>query len=223
MGKKALIVWGGWKGHEPDKVAAVFEKALKQNGVETEVSNTLDAFLDVEKLKKLNLIVPIWTMGELSGPQGKAVSEAVREGVGLGGCHGGMCDAFRNHCEWQFMTGGQFVGHPGNDGTKYTVNIKGKHWITEGVGDFEVASEQYYMHVDPANQVLASTRFPVADGPHVPNGEVHMPVTWTRQWGKGRVFYCALGHVAGIVEMPPVLRMCTRGLLWAAQAEALAG
>jgi len=220
MAKKALIVWGGWDGHEPEKVAKIFEKALKDTGFEVEVSKTLDSFLDKEKLAKLDLIVPVWTMGTITGEQSGNVQNAVINGCGIGGVHGGMCDSFRNDTGWQFMTGGQWVAHPGNDKTKYTVKLTGKHWITEGQSDFEVSSEQYYMHTDPANKVLATTKFPVAEGPHSPNGDVQMPVTWIKQYGKGRVFYCSLGHHADIVAMPQVLKMCTRGLLWAANAEA---
>jgi type 1 glutamine amidotransferase len=78
------------------------------------------------------------------------------------------------------------------------------------------------MHVDPAIHVLATTHFPVADGPHVGNGSVHMPVVWTKRYGQGRVFYNSLGHQANIVEEPNPLRLCVRGLLWAAHAEELA-
>ena len=219
MSKNALIVWGGWAGHEPQKVAEVFERILKQHAFEVEVSSSLESFSDAGQLSKLDLIVPCWTMGEIKREQSQAVCEAVKNGVGLGGCHGGMCDAFRSNTEWQFMTGGQWVAHPGNDKIAYTVKMTGNHWITEGQRDFEIVTEQYYMHTDPANKVLATTRFPVADGPHVPNGEVEMPVTWVKQYGNGRVFYCSIGHVAKTVEEPPVLAMCTRGLLWAAHAE----
>lgn len=222
MNKKALIVWGGWMGHEPDKVAALFAKLLSNQGFQVEVSDTLDAYLDGEKLKGLNLIVPIWTMGTIKREQLAPLLEAVNSGVGLGGCHGGMCDSFRNETEYQFMTGGQWVAHPGNDGVKYTVRATelGKtHPIMKGIDEFEVSSEQYYMHVDPAANVLAVTRFPTksVDGPHVPNGEVDMPVVWTKFYGKGKVFYCSLGHVAKIVEMPQVTEICTRGFLWAAR------
>jgi hypothetical protein len=116
------------------------------------------------------------------------------------------------------MTGGQWVAHPGNDGTKYHVNIgPAKSPITDGLKDFDVSSEQYYMHVDPAVKVLATTEFPVADGPHAPNGKVAMPVVWTKLYGKGRVFYNSLGHQANIVESEPCLTLMKRGLLWAAK------
>jgi hypothetical protein len=129
-----------------------------------------------------------------------------------------MCDSFRDATEWQFMTGGQWVAHPGNDRVKYTVHItENSHPITEGIADFEVRSEQYYMHVDPANKVLATTRFPTADGPHVPNGIVDMPVVWTKLYGKGRVFYSSVGHTAAIVEAEPHLTILRRGCRWAAR------
>jgi len=218
--RKALIVWGGWDGHQPQQVAQVLQRALIGDGFEVEVSDTLDAFKDAKKLMGLSLILPHWTMGKISGEQVKPVLDAVQAGVGLAGCHGGMCDAFRDNTDWQFMTGGQWVAHPGNDGVKYTVRITDRvHPITAGIEDFEVASEQYYMHVDPAVKVLATTRFPVADGPHVPNGPVEMPVLWTKMYGKGRVFYDALGHTAKVVESEPNLTIMRRGLRWAARTD----
>ena len=217
MAQKALIVWGGWDGHQPKQVADVLERALRAEGFDVEVSDTLDTFKDAKKLLGLSLIVPHWTMGKITAEQLKPVLDAVQAGVGLAGCHGGMCDAFRDNTDWQFMTGGQWVAHPGNDDVKYTVRIADKsHPITTGIADFEVASEQYYMHVDPAVKVLATTRFPVADGPHVPNGPVEMPVLWTKMFGKGRVFYDALGHTAKVVESEPNLTIMRRGFRWAA-------
>jgi type 1 glutamine amidotransferase len=220
MAQKALIVWGGWDGHEPKQVAEILEGALRGESFEVEVSDTLDTLKDGAKLKSLDLIVPIWTMGTITWEQLNPLLEAVKSGVGIGGCHGGMCDSFRDATEYQFMTGGQWVAHPGNDGVEYTVHITDpNHFITQGSSDFQVKSEQYYLHIDPANNVLATTRFPVADGPHVPNGKVDMPVVWTKHYGQGRVFYCSLGHVASVVRQPETLRLMTRGLRWAAGAE----
>jgi hypothetical protein len=220
MSSKALIVWGGWNGHQPREVAEIFREVLAREKFDVEVSDTLDAFLDAERLLSLHLIVPVWTMGKITPEQLNPVLEAVKSGVGLAGCHGGMCDSFRDATEWQFMTGGQWVAHPGNDGTHYTVQMaKARHPITDGVEDFAVSSEQYYMHVDPAVKVLATTRFPVADGPHIANGVVDMPVLWTKTYGRGRVFYSSLGHQANIVAMPQVLELMTRGFRWAAEGK----
>jgi type 1 glutamine amidotransferase len=218
MAKKALIVWGGWDGHQPREVAEIFRRILVKDGFEVEVSDSLDAFKDQPKLLGLNLIVPVWTMGKISAEQANPVLAAVRDGVGIAGCHGGMCDSFREHTEWQFMTGGQWVAHPGNDGVRYTVKIlRTPSPITEGISDFQVSSEQYYMHVDPAVKVLATTTFPVADGPHTGNGPVEMPVIWTKVYGRGRVFYNSLGHQANIVQAEPCLTLMRRGFQWAAK------
>jgi type 1 glutamine amidotransferase len=223
MSKEALIVWGGWLGHEPEQVAGIFKGVLEEEGYSVDVSDTLNSFEDVERLKALHLIVPIWPMGEISNEQCNAVSEAVASGVGLAGCHGGMCDAFRNSVQWQFMTGGNWVAHPGSDGVDYMVNMAhSSSPIVRGIQDFKVSSEQYYMHVDPANEVLATTRFPTATWYHSANGEVDVPVVWTRRWGLGRVFYNSLGHHADIFDIPEALQLMRQGFQWAAEGKDIA-
>lgn len=216
--KKALIVWGGWDGHEPEQVSEIFNKLLTDEGFETEASDTLESFADAAKLSEYDLIVPVWTMGEIKHDYVLNVCNAVTGGTGIAGCHGGMCDSFRNSTEWQFMTGAQWVAHPGNDGTEYTVNIRknSSSPIVEGLDDFKVSSEQYYIHIDPAVNILATTRFPVADGPHASNGEVDVPVVFTKSWGKGKVFYNSLGHHADVFAIPQALELMRRGFLWAA-------
>ena len=211
---KALIVWGGWDGHEPKQCVDIFESQLRKHNVDVEVSDTLDALLDVEKLKSLDLIVPEWTMGQITPEQWAPLSEAVRSGVGIAGVHGGMGDSFRNNTEYQFMVGGQWVAHPGGV-IKYRVHIVDHaDPITADMDHFDYESEQYYMHVDPANHVLATTTFEV-------NG-CTMPAVWKKMWGRGRVFYSSLGHVAKDFDVPQVLTIQTRGMLWAAEGKALA-
>lgn len=223
MKKKALIVWGGWLGHEPEQVACIFKNVLEECDFEVEVSNTLDAFLDTEKLKSLHLIIPEWTMGNISNQQVNSVLEAVASGVGLAGCHGGMCDSFRESVEWQFMTGGQWVSHPGGGGIEYVVNIKkGSSPIVDNINDFKVKSEQYYVHIDPAIEVLATTRFPVVNWYHSSNGYVDVPVVWTKRWGHGRVFYSSLGHHADVFDIKEALEIMKRGFLWAAEGKVIA-
>ena len=214
---KALVVYGGWDGHQPKEVAAIYTELLEKHGFSVTVSDTLDAYA-TEDLTTYRLIVPIWTMGTITPAQLNPLLTAVKGGVGIAGCHGGMCDSFRAETEYQFMTGGQWVSHPGDNGVNYTVDIRvPDHYITSGSPNmFTVVSEQYYMHVDPAVHVLATTRFPVADGPHVRNGVVDMPVVWTKWYGDGRVSYNGLGHDTAVVSQPEVLRLLERGCLWAA-------
>jgi len=216
--KKALLVQGGWDGHDPVGVSMLFKEILETEGFSVQIHDSLNPFADPVLLSGVDLIVPIWTMGKIEEQSCRNVLAAVEGGAGIAGCHGGMCDAFRDTTEWQFMTGGQWVAHPGNDGVEYRVRIKrGSSPITEGIADFDVRTEQYYLHVDPAVDVLATTRFPVADGPHAANGEVDMPVVWTKRWGRGKVFYNSLGHQAGVFGAPEARELMRRGFLWAAR------
>ena len=215
MSKKVLMVWGGWDGHEPKQCVDRFAPFLRGQGYDVTISDTLDAYLDKEFLASLSLIVPVWTMGEISGDQFAGLRDAVASGVGLAGWHGGMCDSFRSNTEYQFLTGGQWVAHPGNI-IRYTVNITAKDDpITAGLQDFEMESEQYYMHTDPSNRVLATTTFDGAVHPWIA-GTV-MPVVWTRSWDKGRVFFSSLGHVARDFDGLEARTILERGLLWASR------
>jgi len=211
----ALIVWGGWDGHDPEPFAAHYADVLRTEGLAVDVSPTLDALADAEALARLRLIVPIWTMGTIRDDQLQPLLDAVAGGVGVAGFHGGMGDAFRDRPEYQWMVGGQWVAHP--DGiTEYEVTITDhEHAITRGLGDFRMRSEQYYLHVDPSNHVLATTVFRPASAPWV-DGTV-MPVAWTRRYGTGAVFYSALGHTVADLDVPEVGELMRRGMLWAAR------
>jgi type 1 glutamine amidotransferase len=219
--KKVLIFQGGWDGHEPKLTSKRFAALLENEGYQVKISDNLDCLANVEELMELDLIVACWTMGEINREYTKNISKAVGTGVGLAGCHGGMCDSFRNDVEWQFMTGGQWVSHPGGDGINYMVNVvRGSSPITEGIEDFPICSEHYYLHVDPAIEVLATTRFPVVPYYHMSNKAVDMPVAWTKYWGNGRVFYNSLGHHDDVFQnSPSAQEIMRRGMLWAAEGK----
>lgn len=214
--KKALIVYGGWEGHDPKGLANLFSNVLKEENFEVTLSDTLAVFL--EDLTVYDLIVPIWTMGALPDGAETNVCAAVAKGTGLAGCHGGMCDAFRNSTEWQFMTGAQWVAHPGGDTVTYEVNMNkaSSSPLIDGITDFSITSEQYYIHVDPAVDVLATTTF-TFPGNHSANGNATLPVAFTKRWGDGKIYYNSLGHSAKTFEIPEALEMMRRGFLWAAR------
>ena len=215
MKKKALIIYGGWDGHQPKETSEIIAAELKKEGFEVEQSDTFEALLDEARMKALDLIVPHWTMGQLTSDQEKALLQAVENGVGLGGVHGGMGDAFRNSAAYQFMVGGQFVAHPDNHKDYLVHIVKKNDPIVAGLNDFKVHSEQYYMHVDPSNEVLATTTFQTTSAPWV-NGTV-MPVAWKRNYGRGRVFYQSVGHSTVEFQIAEVREITRRGLLWAAR------
>ena len=214
--KKALIVYGGWEGHDPKGLANLFSNVLKEENFEVTLSDTLAVFL--EDLTVYDLIVPIWTMGALPDGAEANVCNAVAKGTGLAGCHGGMCDAFRNSTEWQFMTGAQWVAHPGGDTVTYEVNMNkaSSSPLISGIKDFSITSEQYYIHIDPAVDVLATTTF-TFPGNHSSNGNATLPVAFTKRWGDGKIYYNSLGHSAKTFDIPEALEMMRRGFLWAAR------
>ncbi|NOY76145.1 MAG: ThuA domain-containing protein [Kiritimatiellaeota bacterium] len=217
MNKKALITWGGWDGHEPGQCAKVAEKMLLDEGFEVMTENSLEPFTDKGLMESIDLVVPVWTMAEMSADESAGLLNAVMNGAGVAGWHGGMGDSFRNNTAYQWMVGGQWVAHPGNI-FEYTVNVtRSDDPVMEGLDDFKVISEQYYMHTDPGNEVLATTTF---TGEHAKwiAGTV-MPVVWKRHYGKGRVFYSSLGHVAAEFDIPETRLIMKRGMLWAAAGE----
>ncbi len=219
---KALLFYGGWLGHDPLGVACRLAQMLEREGFECDVREGTACLARLEPLLEYSLIVPNISMGSISETEARNVCEAVARGVGIAGLHGGMCDSFRDNTDWQLMTGGQFVGHPGGQ-LDYRVELSRGvsdelKPLTEGIADFDLHSEQYYMHFDPAVEILATTHAPLAEGPHASNRAVEMPVAWVKYWGAGRVYYCALGHTAAMLDEHPQLgEMLRRGFLWAAK------
>ena len=210
----AFITWGGWNGHEPEQTANLVADLLRDEGHRVTVSDSLDPLADEEFMAGLELVVPVWTMARISVEQEAGLLQAVRSGVGCAGWHGGMGDSFRNNVEYQFMVGGQFICHPGGI-IDYDVNIVGDDPIVAGLDDFQMHSEQYFMHVDPSNEVLATTTF---QGEHWGVDWVKgvtMPVAWKKRYGAGKVFYSSLGHVATDFDVPEAREIMRRGCLWA--------
>ncbi len=218
--RKALVVWGGWDGHTPEQSVKVFIPWMEEQGFAVEVSGTLEAYADVGKLKAQSLIVQCCTMSKITGEQSSNLLAAVAEGVGLAGWHGGIIDSFREDTSYQFMTGGQWVAHPGNCIPSCQVKIADRnHDITRGLADFAIKeTEQYYIHVDPGVHVLCTTTFTGQHGdPSQYAAGTVMPYAYTRHWGKGRVFVACWGHTFKDFDVPEAREIVQRGLLWAAK------
>lgn len=216
-GKKVLFVLGGWKGHEPEQCRDIFVPWMESEGAEVIVSDSLGIYTDEAFMSSLDLVVQIWTMGKISKEQEQGLLKAVKSGTGIAGWHGGLGDAFRNNTEYQFMVGGQWVAHPGGV-IDYQVDvIDNKDYVTRGLKDFDMHSEQYYMQVDPNVNVLVTTTF---TGEHAAwiDGAV-MPVVWKKYYGEGRVFYNSLGHVSADFEVYEALELMKRGIRWASESK----
>ena len=161
MSKKALCVWGGWQGHTPKESCETFVPLLESEGYECIVDDNMSRYENEEEMASFDLIFPIWTMGEMTKEQWQGLNNAVKNGAGIASFHGGIIDSFRTNTDYQWMTGGQWVSHPGGCIPEYTVNISDKeHEITKGLGDFKLTdTEQYYCHIDPGVNILCSTTF----------------------------------------------------------------
>lgn len=211
MAKRALLVRGGWEGHSPVEATDRYAKFLASESFEVSTSDSLDVYLG--DLSGLDLIVQCWTMGQIEKPQLEGLCAAVAAGTGYAGWHGGIVDSFRDQVDYHMLTGGQFIYHH-KEFVTYPVKVVSEHPVVAGLGTFEVHSEQYYVHADPGNDVLATTDFlPDPDRPEL--GTPTMPVTWLRQHGAGRVFVTTIGHRMADLELPAVDEMIRRGLLWA--------
>jgi type 1 glutamine amidotransferase len=211
--KQVLYVYGGMEGHMPKESVALFVPWLESEGAIVTVSDSLGVYTNAELMAKMDLIIQIWTIGEITNEQFNGLRTAISNGTGFSGWHGGIGDAFRNNLEYQYLVGGQFLAHPGGR-IDFEVNIRNSEDpITKGIDDFQVTkTEQYYMLVDPNLKVLATTTFASR------NGSV-IPVVWKKNYGKGRVFYQSIGHDLSEFKVPELMEIQKRGFRWAAQGK----
>ena len=217
-GRKILYTVGGWDGHEPKQSVELFKPWLESEGAVVDVYDSLDPYTDQKYMQEIDLVIQVFTMSSISREQEAGLLDAVKNGTGIAGWHGGLCDAFRQNVEYQFMTGGQWVAHPGGV-IDYSVRITDPDDpVTRGLKtEFRMHSEQYYMHVDPNVKVLATTRFSAEHADWIEGCTV--PVVWKKTYGKGRVFYSSLGHVMKDYEVPEALEIQKRGFMWAAASK----
>lgn len=217
-GKKILFTYGGWNGHEPTKFAEYLTPWMKEEGAEVLLHSTLDVYTDKAVMDTIDLVVQIFTMSTITKEQEKGLLACIKNGAGMAGWHGGMCDAFRNNTNYQYMTGGQWVAHPGGV-IDYDVNfINQEDEVSKGLKNFSVKSEQYYMHVDPNVKVLATTRFSDEHNQWIEGAT--MPVVWKKSYDKGRIFYTSLGHnLNHVIDIPEGMEIIKRGIQWASASK----
>lgn len=217
--QRALVVRGGWDGHDPVGSTDVFIPHLREAGFDVTVEDSLEVYADETAMSGVDLIVQSWTMGDILADEMHGLRIAVENGAGLAGWHGGVLDAFRNATDFQHIVGGQFVAHPG-DMVDHEIVVRPEradHPIVAGLGPrIRLTTEQYWVHTDPLCDVLVTTTHDVR--PDAPWQEpATVPVAWTRQWGDGRVFACTVGHGVDDLSIPEIRTMIGRGLIWAAR------
>lgn len=214
---KVLIIYGGWPGHSPKEISYYLSEQLESIDYHVTLVDALNILNDYHALRNYDLIVMNWTRGEIIEQAIANLQQVISEGCGLAGIHGGLTSAFQNSKQWQFLTGGLFVDHPGGLEQHYTVTITDtEHAITQGVSDFSVQTEQYYLLVDPAVHILANTTFATKDHPNAMNpSPISLPVAWVKNWGKGHIFYHSFGHDLATCQLPMVEKLTLQGFQWA--------
>jgi len=218
-GKKILFVYGGWEGHEPKQCVDLLLPWLISEGATVDTSSTLKPYEDAKYMANIDLVIQIYTMSKISNEQEKGLLTAIKNGAGIAGWHGGLGDAFRENTDYQFMVGGQWVAHPGGVIDYHVTITDHNDPVTKGLNDFNMHSEQYYMHVDPNVKIMATTKF---NGEHAEwiDGAT-MPVIWKKYYGKGRVFYTSLGHVSADFKVSEALEILKRGIRWSSGSKYL--
>jgi type 1 glutamine amidotransferase len=229
--RRALVVRGGWDGHQPVAATELFLPFLREQGFEVDVHETNEVYADAEVMAATDLVVQSMTMSSIGHDEFWGLRGAVEAGTGLVGWHGGIADSYRNSSDYLQLVGGQFATHPGKEPSlrvgdetdnylPYTVEITDlgrEHPITAGLEDFALESEQYWVLHDDLIDVLATTTHPTQ--PYHPwHRPITSPAVWTRHWGKGRIVVATPGHTPEVLQHPSVRAIVERGMLWAARA-----
>ncbi|WP_129336719.1 ThuA domain-containing protein [Cellulomonas endophytica] len=230
MTRQALVVRGGWDGHQPVAATDLFLPFLRDQGFTVDVETDPEVYADAERMAATDLVLQCVTMSTISGPAVAGLRAAVEAGTGLAGWHGGIADSFRESSDYLQLVGGQFATHPGrapeersgeasDNYLPHRVEITPlgrEHPVTAGLEDFALETEQYWVLHDDLVDVLATTTHPVQ--PYHPwHRPIVSPAVWTRLWGAGRVFVATPGHTPEVLSEPSVRTIVERGLLWASR------
>lgn len=200
---KVLIVTGG-PIHDGHGIGLSLEKTLKEAGRfdVTWVEGNLDALL-AEKLEPYDVVLFQWTLGEISEAQKRGLMNSVAKGKGFVGIHS-AADSFRGDPDWRAFLGGHFLTHPAYRQFQVSVTDE-KCSVTEGIVEFYITDEQYILDYDSRVRVLATA---------LHRGKA-MPAIWTKEWGKGRVYYMGFGHDPNACEQDIFKKLLVRAVLWA--------
>jgi uncharacterized protein len=228
--RRALVVRGGWDGHNPVAATELFIPFLEANGFAVRVEESPAIYEDAAELAATDLIVQSVTMSEISKPALAGLIAAVENGTGMAGWHGGIADSYRSSSDYLHFIGGTFATHPGREPSlrvggpednylPYRVehtDLGRTHPIMEGLDDFDLDTEQYWVLHDDLIDVLATTTHPTQPW-HPWHRPVTSPVVWTRNWGRGRIAVATPGHTVEVLQNPNVRTIVERGMLWASR------
>lgn len=204
------LVFAGGQIHDYKGCGQAIREALaeREEFSLTYAEEDLDRLV-APRLDPYDLIVFYYTVGEISDAQKNGLLNWVASGKGYAGVHS-AADSFRDCPEYRAMVGGHFVTHPRYRDYQVSI-VDPEHPITQGLTEFMIRDEQYILDYDPRVHALAGALY---------QGK-SMPVAWTKPWGRGRVFYLALGHDPAACRQEMFRTLLQRGAAWAGRPPAV--
>lgn len=218
---KKILLYGGGGVHDYRSICPILKDYLvQQNDCAVDYVAEDQNVFRAERLQGYDAAVIYHTGGELAVDPKRGLVEWVAAGKGFVGIHG-AADSFRNSPEYLAMVGGFFRAHPCH--REYIVSLTDEeHPVTKGIAgytakdwekwpvfEYKVRDEQYLLDCDSRVHVLATTVF---------RGRI-WPVAWAKPWGKGKVFYLALGHDAPACQNPFFQQIFISAAKWASEPE----
>ncbi len=185
MIRKKILLFQGGRYFGMEKNHKAFQSILDNYDVDSYES--VDIFSNRDFFEYSTMIF-FSQEGEFTDEQENNVLEFVSSGKGFIGLHGASA-SFKSHPKYFEMLGGKFIGH--KEQNKFDIRIiDSNHQITKGLSNFTFKDEPYRHDFSMTKDlhVLAEADY---NDPDDPDPE---PIMWVKPYGKGKVFFCALGH-----------------------------
>jgi type 1 glutamine amidotransferase len=236
---RKILIFSRTAGFRHDSIP-VGVKAITMMGDKTSAYTALatedESFFEPHKLKVFDAVLMLNTTGDCLKPATikdasnlekaraaereallkKSLADFVAGGKGLMGTHSAT-DTYHGWKEYNKMMGGTFAGHPWHEKVPVK-NLARDHPLNAAFQgkDFDIVDEIYQFRADTALPTerkfllaLDTKRMDVSKGDR---RDGLYPVSWLATYGKGRTFYCSLGHREEIYFNPMILKHYLAGL-----------
>ncbi len=207
--KILLLSSGDNQYHDHGKIGLELKKNLSIKGFDVFLTEDYNLLLP-ENLKKYDAIV-FYSVGATTSIDNiNGLLNAVNgtnhnykgNPVGFVGIHGATT-SFQDNEEYKKMIGASFISHP-DFGPAYNFKINKNHIITKNIDDFQLQDELYLFNIHSEFNTLITCNYE----------NIERPVAWYKQYGKGRIFYIALGHGIEQINNSNFKELVINGIKW---------
>jgi putative membrane-bound dehydrogenase-like protein len=218
-GRRLEILFLGDNGHhKPIERVPTIMAALGNKGINFTYTDKLED-INAQNLSKYDALMIFANWDDITPAAEKALLDYVASGKGILPIHcASYC--FRNSPEYVKMVGGQFWRHRMD--TIQVNTVQPNHIIMKDLGVIKAFDETYlHSQLQPDNNVLQTREIKADQTKDRPDAKTE-PYTWTRSYGKGRVFYTAYGHDDRTWSNVNFQKLLENGIVWAVNDEARA-